>query len=61
MMADAGEFREGSGMDVYVQRGDIIFVPNTALGDWNDILTQLLPSMNALFSSTVITRELGGY
>jgi len=61
IMADAGEYREGSGMDVYVQRGDIVFVPNTPLGDWNDVLIQLLPSMNALFSSTVITRELGGY
>jgi polysaccharide export outer membrane protein len=57
--ADAGEFREGSGTDVYVQRGDIIFVPATVLGQWNEILTQLLPSLQALFLNTVVTRELG--
>ena len=33
--------REGQSPDAYVHRGDIVFVPPTPLGRWNEILGQL--------------------
>lgn len=48
-----------SGEEIYVQRGDIVFAPATVLGKWNEILTQLLPSLQSIFSASVVARELG--
>jgi polysaccharide biosynthesis/export protein len=61
VMADIGGFREGDGLDVYVQRGDIVFIPATPLGQWNDILIQLIPSLQSALSGAIITRELRGW
>ena len=55
---DAERIRQGASPDVYVQRGDIVLVPATILGQWNEILAQLLPSLQTLFIATVVSREL---
>jgi polysaccharide export outer membrane protein len=51
---DVEKIREGATPDVYVQRGDIVLVPSTALGKWNDILNQLLPSLQTLLLGTLM-------
>lgn len=54
LTVDASMVREGRAPDVYVHRGDIVLVPPTLLGRWNEILTQLVPSLQTLFIGMAI-------
>jgi polysaccharide export outer membrane protein len=54
LAVDAKMVREGQAPDVYVHRGDIVFVPPTPLGRWNEILSQLLPTLNVALGALVI-------
>lgn len=46
---DVAGIREGTAQDVYVQRGDIVFVSTTIVAQWNDIIVQLIPSLQTIF------------
>lgn len=55
---DMNKVRAGAREDVYVQRGDVVMVPATALGKWNEIMTQLLPSLQAILVGAVVQRQV---
>jgi polysaccharide biosynthesis/export protein len=44
----------GKAGDTYVQRGDIVYVPSTILGSWNEVVAQLTPSLMAMFEAMFI-------
>lgn len=54
LAVNAAMVREGQAPDAYVHRGDIVFVPPTPLGRWNEILSQLLPTLNIALGALVI-------
>jgi hypothetical protein len=54
LAVDAKMVREGRAPDPYVHRGDIVFVPPTPIGRWNEILSQLLPTLNVALGALVI-------
>lgn len=45
----------GQAGDTYVQRGDIVYVPSTILGSWNEVVAQLTPSLMAMFEAMFIS------
>jgi polysaccharide biosynthesis/export protein len=45
----------GKGTDTLVQRGDIVYVPATLLGSWNEVVAQLTPSLMAMFEAVFIS------
>ena len=45
----------GKGSDTLVQRGDIVYVPSTLLGSWNEVVAQLTPSLMAMFEAVFIS------
>jgi len=55
---DMNKVLAGDGGDVYVQRGDIVYVPTTVLGSWNELVSQLTPSLMAMFESLFITTQM---
>jgi protein involved in polysaccharide export with SLBB domain len=45
-------FREGkAALDVPLASGDIIFVPQTFIGDWNEFLNNLYPTLRSIFDA----------
>jgi polysaccharide export outer membrane protein len=51
---DAIAVREGRAPDAFVNRGDIVFVPPSPIGRWNEILSQILPTLNVILAGLVI-------
>ena len=49
---------EGKAKDFAIKPFDIVFVPTSALGDWNNILAMIMPSLNAV-QSAYILNQLG--
>jgi polysaccharide biosynthesis/export protein len=45
----------GKGSDTLVQRGDIVYVPSTILGSWNEVVSQITPSLMAMFEAVFIS------
>ena len=54
LTVDVDQIRDGEAPDVLVNRGDIVLVAPTLLGKWNEILTQLLPSLQSIFIGSVV-------
>jgi len=48
MVVDAQKILEGQAMPLALQPGDIVFVPPTAVATWNQVLSQLLPSLQTV-------------
>jgi polysaccharide biosynthesis/export protein len=48
----------GKGGETYVQRGDIVYVPCTLLGSWNEVVAQLTPSLMAMFEAMFISNGI---
>jgi polysaccharide biosynthesis/export protein len=46
LTVDAGRILKGEISDVALQPDDIIFVPQTALSRWNDVVQQILPTLS---------------
>jgi len=40
----------GKNMPMQLQEGDIVYVPKSAFGTWNDAIADLLPSLQAVSS-----------
>jgi polysaccharide export outer membrane protein len=55
---DMNQVLAGNGGDTYVQRGDIVYVPMTVLASWNEMVSQLTPSLMAMFESLFITAQV---
>lgn len=52
MVIDYDKIIRGEAMDFPLQSGDIVYVPRTGLGKWNDTLKEILPTLQTV--STVI-------
>ena len=48
MVVDMGRMIDGHAMPMPLMNGDIIFVPTTPVGTWNEAMTQILPSLQVI-------------
>ncbi len=48
MIVDARAIMEGRAAAFALEPGDIVFVPPTAVASWNQVLTQILPSLQVI-------------
>ena len=48
MVVDMGKMVDGHAMPMPLMNGDIIFVPTTAAGTWNETMAQILPSLQVI-------------
>jgi polysaccharide export outer membrane protein len=48
MVVDLGQLMNGLAMPMSLQDGDIIYVPKTTMGGWNEALQEILPSLQAV-------------
>lgn len=48
IVVDAAQMLAGRGLDFPLEPGDVVFVPRTALGDWNVALGEILPSLQLI-------------
>jgi polysaccharide export outer membrane protein len=48
MVVDAGKILAGQAAPLALQPGDIVFVPPSAIATWNQVLAQLLPSLQTV-------------
>ena len=45
MVVDIGKMMNGYAMPMPLMDGDIIYIPTTPAGNWNEVMSQLLPSL----------------
>ena len=48
IIVDATRMLTGRGLDFPVEPGDVVFVPRSALGDWNVAIGQILPNLQLI-------------
>jgi polysaccharide biosynthesis/export protein len=48
IVVDFDRIMRGETMPFLLQEGDIVYVPRSTFGDWNDAITELLPSLQAI-------------
>ena len=48
IVVDATRMLSGRGLDFPLEPGDVVFVPRSALGDWNVAIGEILPSLQLL-------------
>lgn len=48
IVVDAAAMLSGRGRDFALEPGDVVFIPRSALGDWNTALGEILPSLQTL-------------
>jgi len=48
MVVDLGKMMNGQALPMPLQDGDIVFVPKTGLGGWNEIIEQILPTFQLI-------------
>ncbi|HSF63994.1 MAG TPA: polysaccharide biosynthesis/export family protein [Paracoccaceae bacterium] len=48
IVVDAAAMLAGRGLDFALEPGDVVFVPRSAMGEWNGALAQILPSLQVL-------------
>lgn len=48
LVVDVGKIRRGETMTMQLMEGDVIFVPKSIFGNWNDALAELLPTLQAI-------------
>lgn len=47
MVVDFDKILRGEAMPLMLQQGDIVFVPKSSIGSWNDAINEILPSLQA--------------
>lgn len=47
MVVDFDKILRGEAMPLMLQQGDIVFVPKSGVGSWNDAINEILPSLQA--------------
>lgn len=48
MMVDLGRMMNGEALPIPLHDGDIVFVPKTGLGGWNEIISEILPTFQLM-------------
>ena len=47
MVVDFDKIMRGDALPLVLRNGDIIYVPKSNLGGWNDAIAEILPSLQA--------------
>jgi polysaccharide export outer membrane protein len=50
LVVDVEKIRRGETLPLQLMDGDVVYVPKSAFGTWNDVLADVLPSLNAVSS-----------
>ncbi len=48
LVVDFDKVLRGEALPMQLQEGDIVYVPKSALGNWNDAINEILPSLQAI-------------
>jgi len=48
LVIDAEKMLKGTSLDYPLAPGDVVYVPQTSLGNWNDAIETILPSLNLI-------------
>lgn len=48
MIIDLGKMMNGTALPMPMQDGDIVFVPKTGLGGWNEVISEILPTFQLM-------------
>jgi polysaccharide export outer membrane protein len=48
MVVDFDKILHGKAMSLMLRQGDVVFVPKSGFGNWNDAINELLPSLQAV-------------
>jgi polysaccharide export outer membrane protein len=48
MVVDLGMIMDGNALPMQLMDGDIVYVPKTRMGGWNEALSEILPSLQAV-------------
>ncbi len=48
LVVDFDQVLRGEALPIQLQEGDIVYVPKSALGNWNDAINEILPSLQAI-------------
>jgi polysaccharide biosynthesis/export protein len=51
MIVDFDQVMRGEALPIQLMEGDIVYVPKSAFGNWNDIIAEILPSLQVISSS----------
>lgn len=52
MVVDLGKIMDGKALPLEMRDGDILYVPKTRLGNWNEIILKLLPTFQVIGAAT---------
>lgn len=52
MVVDLGKIMDGKALPLEMRDGDILYVPKTRLGNWNEIIVELLPTFQVIGAAT---------
>jgi len=55
-LVNLSDILEGKIKDFRIKPFDIVFIPSSVLGDWNDILKMVMPSLNAIQSAYILNQ-----
>ncbi len=47
LVVDFDRMLRGEALPMHLKEGDIVFVPKSGVGDWNDVINEILPSLQA--------------
>jgi polysaccharide export outer membrane protein len=48
LVVDVEKIRRGETLPMQLIEGDVVFIPKNAFGTWNDVITEILPSLTAV-------------
>jgi polysaccharide export outer membrane protein len=48
LVVDVASIRRGETVPMQLVEGDVVFVPKNAFGTWNDVIAEILPSLQAV-------------
>ena len=51
LVVDFDQVMHGRALPMQLQEGDIIYIPKSTMGSWNDVISDILPSLQAVSSS----------
>lgn len=48
LVVDFDKMLQGQSVPLQLQEGDIVYVPKSAIGSWNEVISEILPSLQAV-------------
>ncbi|NQY19807.1 MAG: polysaccharide biosynthesis/export family protein [Campylobacteraceae bacterium] len=59
-IANLEKMIEGKQKDFRIKPNDIVFIPSSKLGDWNTVLSLIMPSLDAVLNTFLVKKILEG-